>query len=141
MGISANQKQWIFIESTEDVRVSVQPEFYAEGSKIEQNSFVWLYSIRIENLSEIPIQVVGRHWQIFDANGKMEEVKGAGVVGQQPIIKPREVFEYTSQVRLFSSSGLMLGRYFAVNLATEQEFVINVPAFSLDINNDVRKIN
>lgn len=141
MKIDTEQKQLIFTESTDDITVSVRPQFYNDESKIKHNSFVWLYNVRIKNLAAYSIQIMGRHWQIFDANGKVEEIKGTGVVGQQPVIKPQEVFEYTSQVRLFSSSGLMLGKYFAINMITNQEFAINIPAFSLDIEHDAQKIN
>src|SRR5690242_19833475 len=111
-----DKTEWPFTETTDEIKVSVIPAFYHEGSNREQNMFIWVYNVKIENLSNSVVQIIGRHWQIFDEHGKLEEIKGAGVVGQQPILRPAEIFEYTSQVRLFTDSGLMRGEYYAVNL-------------------------
>lgn len=132
--MNAHNKQnlWVFFETTYDISVTVIPEFYSEGSNKEQNTFIWVYNVKIENFSSSTIQMIGRKWQIFDSTGRIEEINGTGLVGQQPIIKPNELFEYASQVRLFSDSGLMRGEYFALDLTLNKELTINIPAFSLD---------
>lgn len=128
-----------FIETTNNIRVTVVPSYNPQGSDINQNMYIWFYCVRIENLSDLTVQVLSRHWQILDDSGKNEQVKGEGLVGYQPIIKPKEFFEYKSQVRLFSQSGLMRGEYLAIELDTRQEFSITIPAFSLDV--DIEKQN
>lgn len=124
--------RWTFSKITQDIEVIVAPEFHTEGSKKELNNFLWSYNVQIRNLSAITIQIIGRHWQIFDSNGKITVVKGEGVVGEQPIIKPDEFFEYASQVRLFTSSGLMQGEYYAIDVISQEAITISIPAFSLD---------
>lgn len=128
-----------FVETTNNIKVTVVPTYNPQGSDVSQNMYIWLYCVRIENLSDLSVQVLSRHWQIFDNSGKNEQVKGEGLVGYQPIIMPKEFFEYKSQVRLFSQSGLMRGKYLAIELNTRQEFSITIPAFSLDV--DIEKQN
>lgn len=123
-----------FSEITNNIKVTVTPVYNKQGSNEAQNIYIWFYYIHIENLGNSTVQVLKRHWQIFDSNGKVEEIKGEGLVGYQPIIKPQEFFEYKSQVRLFSSSGLMRGEYQAINVDTKEQISITIPAFSLDIN-------
>jgi ApaG protein len=132
-----------FSETTNSIKVIVIPTFSKESSNKERNSFVWNYDIRVENISESIIQIMSRHWQIFDSNGKVEEVKGEGLIGYQPIIKPGEFFEYQSQVNLFTQSGLMRGEYLAIDHSTadKKQFLITVPAFSLDAILDRQKFN
>lgn len=139
--MNINNQRWSFSENTSNINITVTPDFYAEGSNRDQNIFIWLYNVRIENLSQSTMQIIGRHWQIFDANGKVEEINGAGLVGQQPIIKPNEFFEYTSQVRLFTDSGLMRGEYYAIDTNSKQEVVIAIPAFSLDTSINTKNLN
>lgn len=131
----------VYVASTHGINVIVVPEFYLEGSNRDLNIYIWFYNIRIENNSNSTIQIIGRHWQIFDSNGKIDEVKGIGVVGQQPIMQPKETFEYTSQVRLFSGSGLMQGEYYILDTTTEKQFSIIIPPFSLDCPQEPEHIN
>jgi len=130
-----------FVETTNDIKVTVTPSYNLQGSNGGQNMYIWLYNVRIENFSDLTIQVLSRHWQIFDSSGKNEEIKGEGLVGYQPIIKPKEFFEYKSQVRLFSQSGLMRGEYFAVDLDSKHQFAIAIPAFSLDVDVNHQSFN
>ena len=123
-----------FATVTNDIKVTVTPSYNQQGSNPSQNMHIWFYYVRIENLGRLTIQVLSRHWQVFDSSGKNEEIKGEGLVGYQPIIKPSEFFEYKSQVRLFSESGLMQGEYTAVDLDSKQQFSISIPAFSLDVD-------
>lgn len=130
-----------FSANTYGINVIVVPEFYLEGSNKDLNIYIWFYNVKIENFTNSIIQVIGRHWQIYDSNGKYDEIKGIGVVGQQPIIRPNEIFEYTSQVRLFTGSGIMQGEYYILDTITEKQFAITIPPFSLDCTPEPENIN
>ena len=97
-----------------DVRVEVQPEYLPDQSAPEQDLYTFAYTITITNTGEVPAQLISRHWLITDAGGTTEEVKGLGVVGHQPLLKPGESFQYTSGCRLRTASGMMRGSYFFV---------------------------
>jgi ApaG protein len=86
----------------------------------------------MENLSKDEVQLISRHWKIADAQGSIKEVKGPGVVGEQPVLKPGTAFEYTSGTLLPTSSGIMMGSYQMVTTAGEP-FEVEIPAFSLDV--------
>ena len=116
---------------THAIEVSVEPSFMPDRSSEERHSFFWAYRIVITNRGTETVQLKTRHWKITDANGRTEEVKGAGVVGKQPTLRKGERFEYTSGVPLSTPSGLMAGTYQMVNDLGEQ-FDAEVPAFSLD---------
>jgi len=117
--------------TTRQVQITVTPEYSSDRSEPGENEYFWAYTIEILNLGEEAVQLVSRHWKITDANGRTEEVKGAGVVGKQPVLKQGESFEYTSGVPLKTPSGLMSGTY---QMVTEDgdDFDAEVPAFSLD---------
>lgn len=116
---------------TRQIQVTVLPEFLADRSDPSESQFFWAYTIEIANLGDVDVQLMSRHWRITDANGAVEEVRGAGVVGEQPILKPGETFRYTSGCPLRTPSGIMAGSYRMVN-ANGEAFDIEVPAFSLD---------
>lgn len=116
---------------TRNIEVTVSPRFLAERSDPEKGHFFWAYTIGITNLGRSTVQLMSRHWQITDAQGRMQEVRGAGVVGEQPVLEPGESFEYTSGVPLPTSSGFMTGSYGMVTGQGER-FDIDIPAFSLD---------
>ena len=112
-------------------RVEVQPRYLPEQSLPEQGVWSFAYTITISNTGEVPAQLISRHWIITNELGEVEEVKGLGVVGQQPLLRPGESFEYTSGCRLRTSSGTMKGSYFC--LAEDGErFEVDIPAFVLD---------
>lgn len=121
-----------FTAITNDIKVIATPMFVPEQSIIYQNMFFWTYNIQIENMSTSVVQLIGRHWKIIDANGDMQEVKGMGVVGKQPIIQPNRQFQYSSGTFLKTPSGMMLGKYNMRILQTEERFEVEIPAFSLD---------
>jgi ApaG protein len=125
---------------TRNIEVTVAPRFLSERSSPDNGYFFWAYSIEITNQGQETVQLKTRHWRITDANGKLQEVKGAGVVGEQPVLKPGESFEYTSGVPLPTPSGFMVGTYGMVTEAGET-FDIDIPAFSLDCSYAVRTIN
>ena len=112
-------------------RVEVQPRFLPEQSAPEQGMFVFAYSIKITNTGDVAAQLVSRAWNVNDANGRTEKVKGLGVVGQQPLLKPGDTFEYTSGTRLRTATGTMHGSFFCV-AEDGEKFDVDVPMFVLD---------
>jgi len=125
---------------TRNIEVTVTPRFVAERSSPDNGHFFWAYTIEITNFGQETVQLKSRHWRITDALGRLQEVKGAGVVGEEPILKTGESFEYTSHVPLPTSSGFMAGTYRMVTEAGES-FDIEIPAFSLDCSYSERTIN
>ena len=111
--------------------VQVEPRFLPEQSAPQQGLYSFAYTITITNAGEVPAQLVSRHWVITSASGEVEEVKGLGVVGHQPLLKPGEAFEYTSGCRLRTASGSMRGSYFCVAEDGER-FEVEIPEFMLD---------
>jgi ApaG protein len=125
---------------TRDIEVVVTPRFEADRSSPENNYFFWAYKISITNQGTETVQLKTRHWRITDANGRRQEVRGAGVVGEEPVLKAGEHFEYTSGVPLPTPSGFMAGSYGMVS-ASGEHFDIEVPAFSLDSVEAKRTLN
>jgi ApaG protein len=95
-------------------RVEVEPAYLAEQSAPEQGVFTFSYTITITNVGEVAAQLISRHWLITDSAGAVQEVKGLGVVGHQPLLQPGQSFQYTSGCRLPTPSGTMRGSYFFV---------------------------
>ncbi len=112
-------------------RVSVVPQYLPDQSAPAQGLYSFAYAITITNTGEVPAQLISRHWHITDATGHVEQVKGLGVVGHQPLLKPAESFEYTSGCRLRTPSGTMHGTYFCVAEDGER-FEVEIPLFVLD---------
>lgn len=112
-------------------RVEVQPAYLAEQSAPEQGLYVFSYTITITNVGEVPAQLISRTWNVNDANGHTEKIKGLGVVGQQPLLKPGQAFEYTSGTRLRTPTGTMHGSFFCV-AEDGEKFDTDVPMFVLD---------
>jgi ApaG protein len=111
--------------------VEVQPQFLPEQSEPERELYGFAYTITVHNTGEVAAQLVSRHWIISDARGHTEQVKGLGVVGQQPLLQPGEAFQYTSGCRLRTPSGTMHGSYFCVAEDGER-FETEIPLFVLD---------
>jgi Uncharacterized protein affecting Mg2+/Co2+ transport len=128
---SPTNEQAHFAATTRDITVVVTPVFLEDQSAPDSRHFVWAYHVRIENGGPQTVQLVTRHWQITDANGHVHEVRGEGVVGKQPVLRPGEAFEYASGTPLGTPFGLMVGTYQMVSEAGEQ-FDVEIPAFSLD---------
>jgi len=116
---------------TRKIEVIVKPRFLADRSSPDSGYFFWAYTIDIVNHGEETVQLKTRHWKITDAHGRLQEVKGPGVVGEEPVLKPGESYEYTSGVPLPTPSGFMQGSY---GMITEDghPFDIDIPPFSLD---------
>jgi ApaG protein len=116
---------------TRDIEITVLPEFMPERSDADQRQWFWAYTVEIANQGETAVQVTHRHWQITDANGRLEEVRGPGIVGEQPVLKPGEIFRYTSGCPLTTPSGFMVGTYRIVEEGGSV-FEAAIPMFSLD---------
>jgi ApaG protein len=116
--------------TTRGIAVTVEPRFLPEKSQPHLGRWLFAYSIRIDNLGIEAVQLLTRHWIITDANGRIEEVRGAGVIGQQPILEPGESHEYTSFCPLPTAFGTMEGSYRMATAAGEQ-FDVEVARFEL----------
>jgi ApaG protein len=125
---------------TRQIEVTVEPNFLPERSSAENRQYFWSYTIVITNTGAETVQLQSRHWIITDATGHQENVRGEGVIGEQPVLAPGERFEYTSGVPLPTASGIMTGRYQMVSESGEQ-FEIDVPTFSLDCPDSKRVLN
>jgi ApaG protein len=121
----------MYSQTTNSIQVTVEPTYLDDQSSPDEDHYVWAYSIRIENLGPQIVQLKNRYWHITDARGHIQEVRGPGVIGEQPVLKPGESFEYTSGTPLATPSGIMLGTY---EMTTDdgKQFDVDVPAFSLD---------
>jgi ApaG protein len=124
---------------TRQIEVRVMPRFLPDRSSPETGYF-WAYTVTLTNLGSETVQLKTRHWRITDARGRLQEARGAGVVGEEPVLKPGENFEYTSAVPLPTPSGFMTGSY-GMRTASGETFDIDIPAFSLDIPQKARTIN
>jgi len=125
---------------TRGVRVAVKPAYLDDQSDPEDDRYVWSYTITIENKGQEPVQLMSRIWLITDGDGRTHEVRGAGVVGAQPVISPGESFEYTSGCPLETASGHMVGCYKMVS-ASGEEFEAQIPAFLLESPYERRQIH
>ncbi len=123
-----------------NIRVTVEPKFLPEQSDPEEGRYFWSYTIEIANAGEVTVQLTHRHWQITDAAGRREEVRGPGVVGEQPTLRPGEAFRYTSGCPLTTPSGIMVGTYRMVD-ESGRAFEVQIPAFSLDSPYAKRVVN
>lgn len=130
----------MYARTTKDIKVTVAPLYLDEQSNPELHHYVWAYTINLENLGDETVQLLNRYWHITDANGGVQEVRGSGVIGEQPVLKAGDSYSYTSGASLRTSSGLMVGNYEMVNDDGER-FFIDIPAFSLDSPDQVRRPN
>lgn len=125
---------------TRNIEVTVTPQYLAERSSPQTGEYFWAYTIEITNRGAETVQLRTRHWRITDGMGRRQDVRGAGVVGKQPVLKPGESFEYTSGVPLPTPSGFMTGTY-GMASASGEAFEIAIPAFSLDSPDARRTVN
>ena len=126
---------------TRDIEIKVTPRFLPERSSQQKGHYFWAYTISIINHGRETVQLKTRHWKITDGNGRLQEVRGAGVVGEEPVLKSGESFEYTSGVPLQTPSGFMTGSYGMVVSASGEPFDVEIPAFSLDLAESARTLN
>ena len=125
---------------TDGVLVRVRPSYLAGQSDPAESRWVWAYQVEIVNLSGGPVQLVARRWTITDALGRVEEVRGPGVVGEQPVIEPGDSYAYASGCPLGTDSGSMVGAYYMTD-ADGRSFEAQIPAFSLDTPDARRVLN
>lgn len=125
---------------TRNIAVEVEPFYMEDRSEPAENRYVWGYRVTIENNSDEFVQLLSRYWHITDASGRVEEVRGPGVVGDQPELNPGDSYQYASGCPLSTQSGIMVGRYTMRNEAGEM-FDIAIPAFSLDLPNARHRLN
>ena len=125
---------------TEGVLVRVRPSYLAGQSDPDGGRWVWAYQVEIVNLTTTTIQLMARRWVITDGQGRVEEVRGAGVVGEQPVIKPGDSYSYASGCPLGTPTGSMVGGYYMTD-ASGRSFEAAIPAFSLDVPGERRVLN
>jgi len=128
----------MFEAETQNVVVRVRPRFLEAQSDPDGGRFVWSYTVEIQNRSSETIQLMARRWRISDDNGLTQEVTGAGVVGEQPVLEPGMAFEYTSAAPLATPAGVMVGWYQMLRVKDRTAFDVAIPAFPLDSPYDKR---
>jgi ApaG protein len=133
-------KAGVYEAVTRGVAVRVEPEYLPDQSEPDERRWVWAYHVEVENRGGAVVQLLARRWIITDASGRVEEVKGLGVVGEQPVLRPGQSFRYTSGCPLPTPSGVMHGSYRMVAEADGQ-FDVEIPAFSLDLPGGRRVMN
>lgn len=130
----------MYSRTTRAITVTVEPTFLDEQSQPEKGRYVWAYRVRIENSGDQRVQLLNRHWRITDALGSLTEVRGPGVVGEQPTLAPGQAYEYTSGTPLTTPSGIMEGSYEMAG-PDGGRFNVAIPAFSLDSPYEKRRVN
>ena len=125
---------------TRGIVVSVEPTYLEAHSSPGNSRYLWAYRVTIDNLGQETVQLRSRHWMITNARGELTEVKGPGVVGEQPILEPGESYAYTSGAPLDTPSGMMGGSY-QMESHTGEQFDIEIPTFSLDRPNQDLLVN
>ncbi|WP_041794652.1 Co2+/Mg2+ efflux protein ApaG [Pararhodospirillum photometricum] len=130
----------MYEQTTEGILVRVQPVFVPAQSEPDAGRFVWAYHVTIVNKGAETVRLIRRHWRIIDALGRIQEIDGDGVVGEQPVLEPGSLFGYTSGAPLPTPSGVMSGSY----LMTTEEgraFHVAIPPFSLDSPHQEKNLN
>ena len=120
-----------YSKTTRGIHIAAMPFYLPDQSDPRQSRYVWAYTIRIRNEGDVTVKLLNRHWHITDAAGRTRDVRGPGVIGEQPVLAPGEEFEYTSGVPLATSSGIMQGEY-EMAFESGKTFAVMIPAFSLD---------
>ena len=130
----------MYSKTTKKINITVKPYYLEDQSEPDDQHFVWAYKITINNMGKEKVQLVNRYWKIVDANGITQEVRGKGVVGEQPILNPGEIYEYTSGTPLSTSSGFMEGHY-EMESSNGNKFEVLIPQFSLDNPFEISQLN
>ena len=130
----------MYSQTTRSITVTVTPTFLEDQSSPTDNHYVWAYQVQIENTGDEAVTLKNRYWRITDSMGRIQEVRGAGVVGEQPLLQPGESFEYTSGTPLSTASGIMCGSYEMEDTSGELYDVL-VPPFSLDSPYEIARPN
>jgi len=130
----------MYSETTRSINVTVKPFYLEDRSSPVEDRYVWAYHVRIENCGTETVQLRSRYWKITDGRGQVQEVRGPGVVGEQPVLGPGESFEYTSGTPLPTPSGIMVGTY-QMETRGGESFSVQIPAFSLDSPHQAVRLN
>ena len=130
----------MYTATTRAIQVTVRPQYLPDQSDPSKSQFVWIYFVTIQNEGDVAVQLRSRHWKITDALGRVQEVRGPGVVGKTPLLRPGEMFEYNSGTSLSTPSGFMGGTYQMVE-RLRRELRHRIPTFSLDLPSPDRKLN
>ncbi len=131
----------MYRETTHGITVTVKPYYLDEQSSPDEQHYVWAYHVRIENNGRHTVQLRNRYWRITDSLGRIQEVRGAGVVGEQPMLRPGDSYEYTSGTPLPTPSGIMGGTYQMEESETGERFDVTIPNFSLDSPHQPSRLN
>jgi ApaG protein len=126
--------------TTNDIEVTVWPEFVDNKLTAVGNLFIWAYQVRIENKSLEEVKLIKRYCKIIDSEGSIQEINSDGIIGEQPTIMPQDHYQYTSSVHLQNSSGIMMGHY-KMQKIDGSFFNVKIPDFSLDIPNAKGVVN
>jgi ApaG protein len=129
-----------YSKTTKSITVTVEPTYLEDQSSPAEDRYVWAYHVRIQNDGAETVQLRRRHWRITDGRGRTQEVRGPGVVGEQPVLAPGQSFEYTSGTPLNTPSGIMVGSY-EMETRQGESFQIAIPAFSLDSPHQSVRLN
>lgn len=130
----------MFKTETRSITVSVEPIFLEDQSTPEENYYVWAYRVLIKNEGRETVQLRSRYWRITDSNGRVQEVRGVGVVGEQPVLRPGEKYEYTSGAPLSTPSGFMVGNY-QMQTPQGEMFDVEIPLFALDVPDQLKRLH
>ncbi|KAB2849673.1 MAG: Co2+/Mg2+ efflux protein ApaG [Hyphomicrobiaceae bacterium] len=130
----------MYSATTKGIKVMVVPQYDEERSRRDAGEYFWLYTIEIRNEGAVTAELKSRYWRITDANGKVQEVHGKGVVGVEPVIHPGQAFRYTSGVPLQTATGFMGGHYNML-LESGEAIEVEIPAFSLDSPDTQKSVN
>jgi len=130
----------MYSEITRSIKVTVKPVYLEDQSAPADNHYVWAYHVRIENQGRETVQLRRRHWRITDGFGRVQEVRGPGVIGEQPLLAPGASYEYTSGTPLSTPSGIMVGTY-EMETPQGESFAVAIPAFSLDSPHQSVRLN
>ncbi len=130
----------MYSQTTRNVKITVTPVYLDEQSAPEEHHYVWAYTVHLENMGEEKVQLINRYWHITDATGAIQEVRGAGVVGEQPMLHAGDVFQYTSGAALRTPSGIMKGEY-EMETELQERFLVKIPVFSLDSPDQMKRPN
>ena len=121
----------MYVQVTEGIKITVKTFYRPEYSDPRRNNYLFSYHIKIENQSGYAVQLLRRHWYIFDSNGEYREVEGKGIIGEQPVLEPGELHEYESACNLSTEIGKMYGTYLMERQMDKIRFKVNIPEFHM----------
>lgn len=136
----SRKRGYLYERTTNGIRVAVRPSYLDDQSDPAENHYFWSYAVTIENLGKETVQLLSRYWHITDASGHIQEVRGPGVVGEQPVLEPGQAFEYASGCPLQTPSGAMVGRY-QLRSVSGETFEADIPMFLLESPYERRQIH